>query len=529
MPDFDVVIVGSGAAGLVAALTAAARGLKPLVLEKTEFVGGSTALSGGGLWIPANPLLRGTDNADDALRYLAATAGSGSSAIRQETYVRRGPDMVSFLRKEGLRLRWSKGYPDYHQKMPGASTKGRCVEARVIDGAKLGEWMGRLRVRPSALTTPMYTTEIRWLGLAKRTLRGWFTELWVTKIRKIGRNPALTGGLSLVGQLVALAARRGAEVWLSSTVKELITENGKVTGVVVERGGETRRVTGTVFLTAGGFAHNDALRQRHHPHPTGTRWTNASPTDTGEVLSLGIGLGAATALMDEAWWLPAIGFPGGIAVGSLRERAFPGSIIVDDEGERFMNEAMSYNECGHQIYQRGSVPAWMIIDSRHRERYPFVILKPGETPDGNGILTKADTLAELAGKVGLPAEKLERTVRRFNEFAKSGRDEDFGRGDDAYDRYYSDPRGRPNPNLGALDQPPFYACTIFPGDLGTKGGLVTDEFARVLREDGSVIDGLYAAGNTTATVMGRSYPGPGCTIGAAMVFAHLGAEHLGSR
>ncbi|MGW6930469.1 FAD-dependent oxidoreductase [Lentzea sp. NPDC054927] len=526
MPDYDVVIIGSGASGLVAALTAAARGLRPLVLEKSDLVGGSTALSGGGLWVPANPLLRGTDNADDALRYLAATAGTDSSAVRQEAFVRHGPGMVSFLVEEGLKLRWSKGYPDYHPTLPGASTTGRCVEASVVDGASLGEWMSKLRLRASALATPMYTTEIPLLGLAKRTIRGWFTELWVTRIRKIGRNPALTGGASLVGQLVKLAAGRGAEIWLNSAAKELITENGVVTGVVVSKDGEEHRITGKVFLAAGGFAHNDAMRQQHLPHPTGTRWTNASPTDTGEVLSLGIALGAATALMDEAWWTPAVGFPGGIAVASLRERAFPGSIIVDDEGNRFMDEAMSYNECGHQIYRRGSVPAWMIIDDQHRSWYPFVTLKPGETPENNGILTRADTLEQLANKIGVPLENLQRTVERFNGFATSGKDEDFGRGNDAYDRYYSDPRVSPNPNLSALDTPPFYAAKVFPGDLGTKGGLVTDEHARVLRADGSVIEGLYAAGNTTATVMGRSYPGPGCTIGAAMVFAYLGAQHL---
>lgn len=527
---FDVVIVGSGATGLVAALTAAERGLRPLVVEKSDLLGGSSALSGGGLWIPNNPLLRGTDSAEAGLRYLAETAGTDSSTARQEAFIRRGPEMVSFLRRVGLRLRWSKGYPDYHPNLPGASTSGRCVEANVIDGAKLGPWLARLRLRPSALAVPMYTTEIRWLGLATRTLRGFLTELWVTRIRKIGRNPALTGGASLVGQLVDLATHRGAEVWLNTAVTELVVKDGRVTGVVVSRDGASEQIDAAsgVFLAAGGFAHNDALRQQYQPHPTGTQWTNASPTDTGEVLSMGIELGAATALMDESWWTPAIGMPNGSAVGSLRERSFPGSLIVDADGERFMNESQSYNECGHQIYQRGSVPAWMIIDNQHRSWYPFVGFKPGDTPD-TGMLTRADSISELATKIGVSPEALERAVRRFNRFAKSGRDEDFHRGSDAYDRYYSDPRVRPNPNLSALDTPPYYASQIFPGDLGTKGGLVTDEHARVLREDGSVIEGLYAAGNTTASVMGRSYPGPGCTIGAAMVFAYLGAQHAAER
>lgn len=530
MSGFDVVIVGSGATGLVAALTAAERGLRPLVVEKSDLLGGSSALSGGGLWVPNNPLLRGTDSAEAGLRYLAATAGTDSSTARQEAFVRRGPEMVSFLLKAGLRLRWSKGYPDYHPDLPGASTRGRCVEASVVDGAKLGPWLSKLRLRPSALAVPMYTTEIRWLGLAKRTLRGFLTELWVTRIRKIGRDPALTGGASLIGQLARLAAGRGAEIWLDTAVTELVERDGRVTGVVVSREGTTQRIDAAngVFLAAGGFAHNDALRQRYLPHPTGTRWTNAAPTDTGEVLSMGIALGAATALMDEAWWTPAVGLPNGFAAGSLRERSLPGSIIVDAEGERFMNESMSYNECGHQIYRRGAVPAWLVIDDQHRSWYPFVMLGPGDTPD-NGMLVQADSITELATRIGVPPAALAATVQRFNGFAASGVDEDFRRGGDAYDRYYGDPRVRPNPNLAALDTPPYRACQIFPGDLGTKGGLVTDEHARVLREDGSVIEGLYAAGNTTASVMGRSYPGPGCTIGAATVFAYLGAQHAARR
>ncbi|WP_235922159.1 FAD-dependent oxidoreductase [Lentzea tibetensis] len=527
MSEFDVVIVGSGAAGLVAALTVAGQGLKPLVLEKSDLLGGSSALSGGGLWVPANPLLRGTDSADDALRYLQETAGEDSSQERRTAFVRSGPDMVAFLLKAGLRLRWSKNYPDYHPNLPGGSTSGRCVEASLIDGDSLGPWLGKLRLRPGSTAMPFYTTEIPLLGLAKRTPRGFLTALRVAKLRRIGRKTPLIGGASLIGQLVKLATDRGAEIWLNAKLEELVVHDSGVTGVVVSRDGRPEQVDAArgVLLAAGGFAHNDDMRQKSHPQPTGTSWTMAAPTDTGEAISLGVALGAATALMDEAWWGPALTLPNGMSVVTLRERSFPGSIIVDSAGERFMNESASYNECGHRIYERGSVPSWLIIDDKHRSRYPFVMLKPGDTPE-IGLLHRAPSLTALAEKIGVPAERLERTVARFNGFAASGADADFHRGDTAYDRFYGDPRVKPNPNLGALDTAPYYAAAIYPGDLGTKGGLVTDEHARVLREDGSPIEGLYAAGNTTASVMGRSYPGPGCTLGAAAVFAYLGAQHL---
>ena len=236
--------------------------------------------------------------------------------------------------------------------------------------------------------------------------------------------------------------------------------------------------------------------------------------------------------MDDAWWGPSLLLPGAIAVFTLRERSLPGSIIVDAKGERFMNESASYVECGHRIYERNqnvrAIPAWLVIDDKHRTRYPFVMLRPGRTPDNmieSGFLKRADSLAELAGQIGVDPDGLAGTVQRFNRFAAAGRDEDFHRGDTAYDRFYGDPRIRPNPNLDTIDTPPYYAAAIYPGDLGTKGGLLTDEHGRVLREDAKPITGLYAAGNTTASVMGRTYPGPGCTLGAATVFAYLGAQH----
>jgi len=542
--DVDVVIVGTGAAGLVAALVVAERGLRPLVVEKSDRVGGSSGLSGGGLWVPANPLMRSAgvrDSVDDAQRYLQAIIGDvgpASSPARRAAFLHGGPQMVEFLQRLGFRFVRSKGYPDYHPDRPGASIAGRCIEARVFDGHTLGPWLDKLRIRPGAVAMPFYNREIPALGLSRRTVRGFLTAVNVLGVRRFGRTllrqAPLTGGASLVGQLLQLNLKRSTEVWLDSALVELIVRDDRVVGVVAERNGRRVRVGARhgVLLAAGGFARNDQMRQRYHPHPIGVAWTMAAATDTGDGIGAGMAVGAATALMDDAWWGPALLLPGGIGVFTLRERSLPSSIIVDSGGERFMNESASYVECGHRIYERNknvtAIPAWLVIDDKHRRRYPFVMLRPGRTPDGlvaSGFLKRADTLAELAGQIGVDAEGLAGTVRRFNGFAAAGRDPDFHRGDTAYDRFYGDPRVRPNPNLGAIDTPPYYASAIYPGDLGTKGGLLTDEHARVLREDASPIPGLYAAGNTTASVMGRTYPGPGCTLGAATVFAYLGAQH----
>ena len=542
--DADVVIVGSGAAGLVAGLVVAERGLRCLVLEKSELVGGSSGLSGGGLWIPANPLMRAAgvpDAVEDARRYLEAVigdAGPASSPARREAFLRTGPALVAFLRGLGLRLVRSAGYPDYHPDQPGASILGRCVEARIFDGRRLGPWLAKLRIRPGAVALPFYNREIPHLGLAGRTVQGFWTAVNVRWVRRFGRRllrqAPLTGGASLVGQLLQLNLRRGTEVWLQCPVLELIMRDGRVVGVTVERQGRRLRIGAArgVLLAAGGFARNEQMRQQYHPHPISATWSMAAPTDTGDGIRAGMAIGAATALMDDAWWGPALLLPGGIAVFTLRERSLPGSIIVDHNGQRFMNESASYVDCGHRIYQRNqtvtAIPAWLIIDDKHRRRYPFVMLRPARTPDTiieSGFLKRANSLPELAGQIGVDPDGLAATVRRFNRFAAAGRDEDFHRGDTAYDRFYGDPRVNPNPNLGTIDTPPYYASAIYPGDLGTKGGLLTDEHARVLRDDTTPIPGLYAAGNTTASVMGRTYPGPGCTLAAATVFAYLAAQH----
>ena len=286
-----------------------------------------------------------------------------------------------------------------------------------------------------------------------------------------------------------------------------------------------------MILGSGGFEFNLEMRQKHQPSPITTEWSTGAPSNTGGGIEAGVAVGADTALLDDAWWGPTIPLPRGPWF-CLAERNLPGSIMVNGAGRRFMNEALPYVEAVHEIYAGEAtgvphVPCWMVVDQRYRNRYLFAGLGPRQPFPGHwlksGVVVKSGTLAGLADKIGVPAEALAETVERFNGFARSGVDEDFHRGESAYDKYYSDPTVTPNPSLHVIDQAPFYAVKIVPGDLGTKGGLVTDEHARVLRPDGSVIPGLYAAGNTSASIMGHTYPGPGGTIGPAMTFGYLAA------
>jgi 3-oxosteroid 1-dehydrogenase len=289
-----------------------------------------------------------------------------------------------------------------------------------------------------------------------------------------------------------------------------------------------------VILGSGGFEKNLEMREKYQPHPTSVDWTTGSQFNAGGGILAGIAAGAQTDLMDDAWWGPTIPLPNGPWF-CLAERNLPGSIIVNQAGRRYMNEALPYVEAVHAMYDGeatgvGHVPSWMVIDQRYRNRYLFAGLSPRQPFPGRwlqeGAVRKAPTIEALAAEIGVRADALEATVERFNGFARSGVDEDFHRGESAYDKYYSDPTVKPNPSLHAIDKAPFYAVKIVPGDLGTKGGLVTDERARVLRPDGSAIAGLYAAGNASSAIMGHTYAGPGATIGPALAFGYLAAEDI---
>jgi 3-oxosteroid 1-dehydrogenase len=312
-------------------------------------------------------------------------------------------------------------------------------------------------------------------------------------------------------------------------------EGGRVTGVIAagERGDLRIRARLGVLLNAGGFSRNLEMRQRYLPAPQeSVDYSLVNPGDTGEIMQIAIDAGAALDQMNEAWWIVGGVLPNGMAVSHTIDLSKPHCIMVDASGERYVNEAMAYMELGQTMYARqskaGSIPSWAIFDSRHRERYTWGMAMPGEPPREwleCGYMQRADSLRELAQKCDLDPRKLAATVERFNGFASSGVDADFGRGSRAYERMNGDPTCKPNPTLGSIERPPFHAVRIFVGDVGTCGGLVTDEHGRVLQTDGAAIPGLYACGNIAANCMGRSYPGPGITLGQSMIFGYRAARH----
>jgi 3-oxosteroid 1-dehydrogenase len=541
-PVFDVVVAGSGAAGMTAALTAFRQGLSVVVIEKTGYFGGSTARSGGGLWVPGNAVLARAgvrDSAGQAAAYLAHVAGEGVAPERQQAVLRHGPAMLELVRSAApVDFAWVPGYADYYPEAPGGLASGRTIEPAPIDGRILGEELGRLN--PPYLPAPdgmaITAADYRWLSLGTRHPRAIWTTAKVAgrmAATKALRRKTLTLGQALSAGLRAGLASAGVPLWLDTPLTGLVSSGGRITGVRVTREGQPAVINASrgVLIATGGFERNAAMRAEYQRQPIGTDWTVGSPGNTGDGILAGRAAGAGLDLMDDAWWGPSIPLTGG-PFFCLSERSLPGCILVNGAGERFVNEAAPYVDAVHAMYDRHTddkphIPAWLIIDQRYRNSYVFAGLPPRKPLPRRwyaaGAVFRAGTLAELASQVSIAADGLAETVARFNGFALTGKDEDFGRGDSAYDRYYGDPRRRPNPNLAPLDQPPFYAVKIVPGDLGTKGGLRTDERARVLRGDGSVIDGLYAAGNASAAVMGHSYAGAGATIGPAMTFGYIAA------
>ncbi|MGF7150175.1 3-oxosteroid 1-dehydrogenase [Sphingomonas zeicaulis] len=536
----DFVIVGSGGGSMAAALYLKSIGKTPLILEKTDKLGGSTAMSGGVLWIPNNHLLKrkGIADSHEAGRtYMDATigddAGPGSTPERKEAYLRNGPHMLQWLEERGMKWLHTEGWSDYYDDRPGGVTRSRSIGAPMLDARKMGPLFDKLRLGPMVM--PLPTDKAGIIGLATRTPRGMWEgvkllcRMWLVKRRG---KPILSFGGALQGRMLMLADEAGVDMRTGHGVVDLVEEDGRIVGVVAEQGGRQRRIGARdgVLINAGGFSRNAEMRKRYGPQPSSAEWTNANPGDTGEMIQIAERHGAALDLMDQAWWVPATLPPGnnpGPGLMHNTDISKPHCIIVNRRGKRILNESGSYMENGQRLY-RDEVPAYVILDSRHRKRYAWGVQPPGQTPQDwfdSGFMKTADTIEELAGKAGIDPGGLKAEVERFNGYCETGRDLDFNRGGRGYDNGFGDPTVKPNPNLGKIEKPPFYVMELVPGDVGTSGGIVTDEYARALRADGSVIQGLYATGNSTASVMGRCYPAAGASIGASFVFAWIAARH----
>ncbi|TMR94968.1 3-oxosteroid 1-dehydrogenase [Nonomuraea basaltis] len=543
--EYDVVVVGAGAAGMTAALTAAKRGLRAVVVEKAPTFGGSAARSGAGIWIPNNEVILAAgvpDTPAKAAAYLARVVGGTVPVERQQAFLAAGPAMLSFvMRNSPLRFRFMEGYSDYYPEFPGGMPNGRSVEPDQLDGRVLGAELARLN--PSYIPTPagmvIFSADYKWLTLSAVNPKG--TEVAAlcllrgTEAALRGEKP-LTMGQALAGGLRAGLLAAGVPVWLNTPLVDLHLEGGRATGVVVSKNGTQTLIKATrgVIVGSGGFEHSAAMRAEFQRQPIGTSWTVGAKENTGDGIEAGERAGAALELMDDAWWGPAIPLPGE-PYFCLAERTLPGCILVNGNGVRFVNEGAPYSDVVHVMYDRDTpaarhIPAWLIVDQQYRNRYLFkdvapLLPLPASWYD-SGAVHKAWTIEQLAQRIGVPQAALRGTVTRFNQFAVAGKDLDFHRGDSVYDRYYADPYVKPNPCLAPLWLPPFYAFKIVPGDLGTKGGMRTDARARVLRADGSVIPGLYAAGNASGAVMGHSYAGAGSTLGPAMTFGYVAANDI---
>ena len=544
--DFDFVIVGSGAGSMCAALVLRAAGQRVIVLEKTGLVGGTTAQSGGVMWIPANRYMKLAgidDSAEQAMAYLDAVVGDhedlpAASRERRRAFVEQAPQMIDFLVEQGIHLRRIPSWPDYCDA-PGASVPGRTVVSELFDVKQLGEWRARLRPGfvplPAHLDEAMQLPQIKRSGAAKKVLLRVLGRALADKLSGRARR---TAGEALQGQLLQAALKAGVDIQLDATVTELVVDNERVSGVTVEIAGARRHIDAQlgVLINAGGFARNQRMLDRYIPGTSAT-WSSTIDADTGEMIEAGERIGAATAQMSERIGMQIALPPGSeqmkVKAAMQNDICKPHAIVVDQTGVRYARESSPHPQFSECMLERNrtvaAVPSWMICDSQYLATYMLAGTMPGKKKppswaDAN-FLRSGDTLEALAAACDIDGAQLRATVERYNGLVAKGHDDDFGRGDSAYDRWVGDPLNRSSNTLGAIEKGPFYAVALYPGDVGTFGGLLTNERAQVLRQDGTVIKGLYATGGSAASVMGRSEPGPGGSIGPAMTWAYIAANH----
>ncbi|WP_137929681.1 FAD-dependent oxidoreductase [Mesorhizobium comanense] len=558
----DVLVVGSGAGGLSTAVAAAHRGLQVIVAEKEPVFGGTTARSGGWMWIPNNaPGKRAgiKDSVEKARTYLKHETGEHYDSARVEAFLDAGPKAVEFF-EENTSLQFDLGptFADYHPTAPGGMDAGRSIVARPFDGRNLGKEIKRLRppLREITVLGMMIGSGkelLHFFNVTRSPISAFYVTRLVTKfVRDVafhGRAMRLMNGNALVARLAKSAFDKKVPIWTCSPVKSLLRdENGRVTGAIVNRPGGPVEVNARkgVVLAAGGFPQDAVRRKAMIPHaPSGHEHVSpAPPGNTGDGLRLGESVGATvdTSLPNAAAWVPISRPP--MRDGLLGtfphfvDRSKPGIIAVTRSGKRFVNEAHSYHDfcqamikrCAQEGGPDAEIAAWFIADHRAFRKYGLGFAKPAPVPYKHlvekGYLVCGKTLADLAGQIGADPQGLERTVARFNEHAARGGDPEFGKGSTAYNRSLGDPAHKPNPCVAPIKTGPFYAVRLYVGDLGTFAGLKTNEYAQVLDESGKPIAGLYSTGNDAASIMGGNYPGGGITLGPAITFGYIAARHL---
>ena len=555
----DVIVVGSGAAGAMAALRAAELGLRPLIIEKAHKFGGTSAASGGVLWIPNHGLAENGDSRDQALRYLNTLVSGAIQRDRLEAFVDQGREMVRFMRSLGIAV-LPAHWPDYFPDTPGARSD-RSIICPTFDGRELGEHFTLMREqytrfkllnRYSMDLAEFFALSSRargWIFTLARILWRYWTDLGTRRITR--RDRRFTSGAALMGQIYKRIFARDIEVRLDTKLNELVISDGRVTGVRVSHFGRVYEIQAAhgVVLCAGGFEWNQELRDRFFPVPGLTRHSS-TPEDAnrGEALLAGLEIGATTEHTEAGWWIPTMHMPIP-AVSNFEEihqAAFdvgrPHSLCVNRNGVRFVDEACGYDDFGKamvedQLRTGSNCPCWLVFDASFRAKFsaggfmPTPVLPDRRVPPDwwDHYIFKADTVGALAEKIQVPAEAVARSIANINKFSKTGQDPEFGRGGNAYDRFFGDPTVKPNPSLAPIETAPFYAVPINLGDLGTKGGLKADAQARVLRADGQPIPNLYAAGNASGCPFGNCYPGAGGTIGPALTFGYIAANDIAAR
>jgi 3-oxosteroid 1-dehydrogenase len=557
--NYDLIIVGSGGGSMCAALAAKRLGKRAVILEKRDKIGGSTGFSGGVWWVPNNPLMARqgiADSVEKAKTYFDSVVTYKGPAVTQErrdAFLNASRRMVSFLEKEGMKFRRPRTWPDYYDDLPGGVSEGRSLMAVNFNIRRLGRWADRLSTYAPMRAIPVGADLFPTLFTMKRTMAGKVAAFRVAVALMAKKlfpwREIVANGAAVQGRMLEIALREQLPIFPDTAVADFIVENDRVVGVLIEQKGQRARVLANdgVLVNAGGFSRNQAMRNQYQQRgESNTEWTNANSGDTGEVLESMIKLGAATDCMDTAWWVPTSrGLDGSWPKGQVSadgsiypsmhhlDLSMPHLMMVDQDGRRLADESGAYMEIGERMYDRQrktgrAIPCWTIFEKRNRERYPWGAFPPGVTPQewiDSGYMKKADTIEALAELCGIDKAGLLAEVEKFNGYCRAGVDLEFNRGGRCFDRAHGDPTNRPNANLGAIEEGPFYAVAMFPGDVGTAGGVVTDEFARVLRPDGSAIAGLYATGNSTASVFGRVYPGAGASIAASFTFALIAAHH----